>query len=120
MFLLLRNIIFPPTPRRKRRTRTSSSSPAPAPPAPAEKEGEQEDSAEAILAIVNAIEEEEEAEEPLEHPLAPADDNAIDPNEEAPDKEATTHYPDCGYESNKGNFKHVPQDSTTLIFSAPS
>ena len=77
----------------------------------AKTEEEQEDSAEAILAVVNAIEEEEEAVEPLEHPLAPADDDAVDPNAEAPDTEAVAYCPDCGYEANKGKFKHKSKAS---------
>ena len=77
----------------------------------AENNDEEEDSAEAILAVVNAIEEDEEAVEPLEHPLAPADDDAVDPNAEAPDAEAVTYCPDCGYEANKGKFKHKSKAS---------
>jgi hypothetical protein len=87
----------------------------------AEEEAEAEAEAEAtpanILATLAAIEQEENRDalpddnERLQHPLGPNAGDADDPAEEPPEGVPTEYCPDCGYESNKGKFKHKSKRS---------
>jgi len=87
----------------------------------AEEDAEAEAEAEAtpanILATLAAIEQEENRDalpddnERLQHPLGPNAADADDPAEEPPEGVPTEYCPHCGYESNKGKFKHKSKRS---------
>jgi hypothetical protein len=89
--------------------------------AEAEEDAEAEAEAEAtpanILATLAAIEQEENRDalpddnERLQHPLGPNAADADDPAEEPPEGVPTEYCPECGYESNKGKFKHKSKRS---------
>ena len=83
----------------------------------AEAEAEEEDAPADILTTLAAIEQEENGDalpddnEPIQHPLVPNAADADDPAEEAPEGFPTEFCPDCGYESNKGKYKHKSKRS---------
>ena len=84
---------------------------------PAEAEAKEEDAPADILTTLAAIEQEENGDappddnEPFQHPLGPNAGDADDPADEAPEGVPTEYCPDCGYESNKGKFKHKSKRS---------